>query len=405
MSRWQTKTLGQLCQLISGQHVEARNYNTECRGVGYLTGPSDFGSVSPFISKWTESPKVRAQSGDILITVKGSGVGSINLLDQDNIAISRQLMAVRTMGADARFVHAFLASKFEYFQSLATGAAIPGLSRDQILGIEIKIPPPAEQKRIVAILDEVFERIAEAVANAQKNLANARELFVSYVADVFGKGGAKWQESTIGTDVDILTGFAFRSQNYTSDLNGIPMLRGDNIVQGKLRWDDVKRWPRSDYEIYNKYRLEEGDIVLAMDRTWINAGIKFARISHEDVPALLVQRVARMRCKSTLSNGFLFHLLGSNIFEKYVLDSQTGLGVPHISGGQIQAFRFRRPNIHAQRQIILDMDAMRANCERLVAKYERQLELLGELRQSILQKAFSGELTAQSARLLAEAAA
>ena len=87
--------LGDLCQLISGQHINASDYNVERRGIGYLTGPSDFGPTNPFVSKWTETPKVRASSGDILITVKGSGVGSINLLDQDDVAISRQLMAIR----------------------------------------------------------------------------------------------------------------------------------------------------------------------------------------------------------------------------------------------------------------------------------------------------------------------
>jgi len=120
---------------------------------------------------------------------------------------------------------------------------------------------------------------------------------------------------------------------------------------------------------------------------------------------LLVQRVARIRCRETFSNGFLFHLLGSKLFEKYVLDIQTGLGVPHISGGQIQAFRFKRPDILAQRRITLDMDAMRASSERLVAKYEGQLDLLGELSQTILRKAFAGELTAQPERVLQEALA
>ena len=66
---WERKRLGDLCQLLSGQHIEAKDYNTDGRGVGYLTGPSDFGELYPIISKWTEFPKVKAESGDILITV------------------------------------------------------------------------------------------------------------------------------------------------------------------------------------------------------------------------------------------------------------------------------------------------------------------------------------------------
>ena len=110
---WRAKTLGEVCKLVSGQHIEAKDYNTESRGIGYLTGPSDFGVVHPVVSKWTEHPKVNAIRGDILITVKGSGVGKINLLDQEEVAISRQLMAVRVTGADPGFVYAFLSPEWD----------------------------------------------------------------------------------------------------------------------------------------------------------------------------------------------------------------------------------------------------------------------------------------------------
>ena len=169
--------LGEICRLISGQHIDSANYNTENRGIGYLTGPSDFGSRFPIVSKWTEYPKVTANRGDILVTVKGSGVGKTNLLDQDNIAISRQLMAVRVTAADPQYVQSFLEFKFEHFQDVSTGAAIPGISRDQLLSLEVPLPELPEQQRIVAILDEAFAAIATAKANAEKNLQNARALF------------------------------------------------------------------------------------------------------------------------------------------------------------------------------------------------------------------------------------
>ena len=130
---WQEQRLGKICELISGQHILSKDYNTENQGIGYLTGPADFGLENPSISKWTESPKVKAQEGDILLTVKGSGVGKTNILDVDEVAISRQLMAVRVKGADTRFIYNFLVSRFDDLQDLATGAAIPGLSRKQIL--------------------------------------------------------------------------------------------------------------------------------------------------------------------------------------------------------------------------------------------------------------------------------
>jgi type I restriction enzyme S subunit len=145
--------LAKLCTLVSGQHIDREDYNTDGRGMPYLTGPSDFGLISPRITRWTETPKVTAVSGDVLVTVKGSGVGSVNLLDAKEVAISRQLMAVRAKGIDPRFLHAFLVGQQDYFQSLASGAAIPGITREHVLSLEIPLPTLEAQRRIVVELD------------------------------------------------------------------------------------------------------------------------------------------------------------------------------------------------------------------------------------------------------------
>lgn len=150
---WPMVELGAVCELISGRHVDKVNYNTECRGISYLTGPADFGPFSPTVSKWTEYPQAKAKRGDILITVKGSGLGSINFLDIEEAAISRQLMAIRVNGADAAFVYTFLLSQFGHFQSLGSGAAIPGISREHVLELPIPLPPLETQLAIVAEID------------------------------------------------------------------------------------------------------------------------------------------------------------------------------------------------------------------------------------------------------------
>jgi type I restriction enzyme S subunit len=126
---WPAKSLGDVCQLISGQHIDAKDYNLQMQGIGYLTGPSDFGPIHPVVSKWTEHPKITAIRGDLLLTVKGSGVGKVNLLDDDEVAISRQLMAVRVTGADPRFIYAIISSTFDHFQSLYRSCNSGNLSR------------------------------------------------------------------------------------------------------------------------------------------------------------------------------------------------------------------------------------------------------------------------------------
>ncbi|QKK08440.1 MAG: restriction endonuclease subunit S [Planctomycetota bacterium] len=151
--------------------------------------------------------------------------------------------------------------------------------------------------------------------------------------------------------VDLLTGFPFKSASYTSDSSGTRLVRGDNVVQGQLRWENAARWPDDEQDGIDRYQLEPGDVVLAMDRPWIEAGLKYARIGKDDVPALLVQRVARLRAHSDLHQGFLFYLIGSQGFTDHVLAVQTGTAVPHISGKQILEFQFRLPSYTEQEAI------------------------------------------------------
>jgi len=155
-NEWREGELGDVIELISGQHLLANEHNHQRRGIPYLTGPSDFGDKHPIPTRWTEQPKVVAQPGDILITVKGSGVGKTNVLVDQPTAISRQLMAIRVLRADPDFVHVVVKRAAEHFQNAKTGIAIPGIGRREVLGLKLVLPPLAEQQRIVAKVDELM---------------------------------------------------------------------------------------------------------------------------------------------------------------------------------------------------------------------------------------------------------
>jgi len=151
--------------------------------------------------------------------------------------------------------------------------------------------------------------------------------------------------------VNLLTGYPFKSSSYSADEAAVRLLRGDNIAQGRLRWNGAKRLPEERVVDSWSYQLEPGDVVVAMDRPWIEAGLKFAVVQRADVPSLLVQRVARLRAVNDLDQGFLRYVIGGHGFTGHVLAVQTGTAIPHISPTQISDFRFALPPPPEQRAI------------------------------------------------------
>lgn len=158
----------------------------------------------------------------------------------------------------------------------------------------------------------------------------------------------EWPIVRLGDVADLAFGFPFSSGRYTDAEGSVRLLRGDNIVQGMLRWDGVKRWPATEVSGLDGFWLRDGDVVLAMDRPWIDAGLKYAAIEAADLPALLVQRVARLRGSDRLAAAFLRYVIGSPTFTGYVVSIQTGTAVPHVSGGQIRAYEFPLPSVPEQ---------------------------------------------------------
>ena len=155
---WEWVRLGEIINLVSGQHIETSNYNTEGKGIAYLTGPADFGTKITVITRWTEHPKVIVEKNSILITVKGAGVGKTNILSE-TAAISRQLMAIMPIGIFDAYVLIFLKYYESAISNMKSGTTIPGISREDILGISLPLPPLAEQRRIVARLEELMPLI------------------------------------------------------------------------------------------------------------------------------------------------------------------------------------------------------------------------------------------------------
>ena len=403
---WQTKTLGEVCEVFAdGDWVESKDQSSE--GIRLIqTGNVGEGVFKDRVEKAryiSEATFKRLRcteifEGDCLVSRLPDPVGRSCILPDTGkrmiTAVDCTILRFNPKQLLPTFFNHYSQSD-DYLTTVAkecTGTTRNRISRSNLGLTPIPVPPLAEQQRIVGLLDEAFAGLATAKANAEKNLQNARALFESHLQSVFTQRGPGWKTTTLGAEIDLLAGFAFKSAQYTNDDDDIRLLRGDNIIQGCLRWDDVKRWPANDTREYERYQLHEDDVVLAMDRPWVKAGLKHATIAADDLPCLLVQRTARLRGGSNLENRFLKLLIGSSAFTSHILGVQTGIGVPHISGQQIKDFEFARPPLADQRRIADNLEFLREETQRLARLYEQKLAALEALKKSLLHQAFTGEL-------------
>lgn len=140
---WKRVRFGEIIELISGQHLNPSEYfeKPEIGSIPYITGPADFGDEGPVPTRNTRERRALSICGDILVTVKGSGVGKTNSVSQKELAISRQLMAVRPILVDVTYIEKLLITLATFFQELTVGIAIPAISREDILHSAIQIPP------------------------------------------------------------------------------------------------------------------------------------------------------------------------------------------------------------------------------------------------------------------------
>lgn len=185
--------------------------------------------------------------------------------------------------------------------------------------------------------------------------------------------------------VDLLAGFAFKSDRFQdAGSGGVPLVKGENIGQGRILWDISRYWP-SNEDGLDKFRLLPGDVVLAMDRPWVPAGLKWAVIRDGDPDAFLVQRCARLRSRSPdLRQDFLRYVIGGPGFEAYIRPITTGVNVPHISGAQILGYNFRLPPVEEQKRIAGILSAY----DDLIENCERRIRVLDEMARSLYREWF-----------------
>lgn len=341
--------------------------------------------------------------GSVVLAMYGATIGKTSILGID--ATTNQACAVGTPTAgitSSEFLYYLLLNEKKAFIKKGKGGAQPNISQAVIKEHTVCLPPIAEQKIIADKLDDLLARV-ESIKTRLENIPEILKKFRQSVlsAAVSGKLTEEWRrgdafvtvQGVLGNYVEIDIGHAFKSQGFTA--TGVKLLRGQNIEPGALKWNDTKFYPDEILNCFSHLVINAGDIILAMDRPIISTGLKLARATENDLPCVLVQRVARFKNFININSDFLFILLSDPSFANYIQPNQTGSDIPHISGKQILSYNVKIPNIDEQTEIVRRVEDLFDYIEIIIKQTNNALLRINNLTQSILAKAFRGELTAQ----------
>lgn len=279
----------------------------------------------------------------------------------------------------------------------------------------VLVPKPDEQAAIVRFLDHADRRIRKAIAAKQKLIKLLQEQKQVIIHQAVTRGldpnvklkpsGVEWlgdvpegwEVIKLGRIAQLTTGFPFKSEGFSTSDQDIPLLRGINVNPGSLKWGEVVRWPAVERQKYANFELAENDLVLGMDRPIVKEGVRVAAIKAADLPALLLQRVARLRPLAALDWRFALLLLQSNGFSNYLAPIFTGISVPHLSPEQIKAFIVALPPVHEQRVIISHIDAVAQVNEQASERFESEIAFLREYRTRLIADVVTGKLDVRDA--------
>lgn len=204
-----------------------------------------------------------------------------------------------------------------------------------------------------------------------------------------------WEVDSLGNHIDLLTGPAFKSNDFSDD--GVRLARGDNVKEGRFQWESKTRfWPAITDEL-QRYSLCNGDVLIGMDGSKV--GKNWVRVGKSDLPCLLVQRVACLRPNGSVGSGYLEVLIGGETFKGYVNNVKTGTSIPHISGGQIKKLPLVAPNDEGQTFRLFE-EQIEGSCLQRDAMKSNSI-VLAKLRDTLLPKLLSGELRIPEAEKLA----
>jgi type I restriction enzyme S subunit len=383
---WEIKKLGQVCDFQNGFAFKSNTYKETGLPILRITNIQnqslEINELVYFDAKdYKENfDRFKVVKDDLVVAMSGATTGKLGINTTDKVFYLNQRVGkfIPKKEILKPFLYYFLSTKVEESLRIAAGAAQPNLSTEQINNFEIPLPPLPEQQRIVAILNEAFAAIAKAKANAEQNLKNAKELFESYLQGVFEN--SDWEMKTLGEigDPKMCKRILKHQTNTTGE---IPFYKIGTF--GKTPDAFISK------EIYDEYRTKysfpkKGDILISA------SGTIGRRVRYDGEPAFFQDSniVWIDNNEKQVLNDYLY------VFYEFCdWQPSKGATISRLYNSNLTSIKIIFPkSLEEQKTILKKINAVSAETKKLESIYQQKINDLEELKKSVLQKAFSGEL-------------
>ncbi len=399
---WKTVKLGEIAEIYNGNTVSDENKkrlialpNT---GLAFIaTKDVGFDGVINY-DNGINIPRVEAgdfkvaRKDAVLVCAEGGSAGrKIGHIDRD-VHFGNKLFALNASSAvlPRYLYHYCLSEDFrKKFKGLMAGL-IGGVSVAKFKQIEIPLPPLAEQKRIVALLDEAFAGIDEAKAKAEANIRDAEILFESYLQSVFHDQEQGWEQKRLGDLVTRLTnGYVGPTRNIYQE-SGVPYLLARHVKNNRLNFDG-RTFISQEFNIKNKKSLlKTGDVLLVQSGHIGHCAVVTDEHDGHNCHAMIVITAT----KGSFIGPFLSLFFNSSGMKRKFEQIRSGSTVPHLTCGEIRELMIPLPTIEIQKDIVERAKVLDEYILQLRANLANRLSAYDEFKRSLLIQAFAGELTA-----------
>jgi type I restriction enzyme, S subunit len=342
---------------------------------------------------------VVVEPNDVLLNITGASVARCCIVPVELLParVNQHVSIIRPIKQklNSAFLHYLLISKTYKDRLLHTGeeggSTRQAITKAQLQEFVIQYPESLhEQQRIVGILDEAFDGIATAKANAEKNLQNARALFESYLQSVFTHRGEGWVEKRLGEVAESVSTGPFGTMLHKSDYvpNGIPLVNPMNIVESRIIPSSKMMVNEETRERLRGYVLKAGDIVIGR-RGELG---RCALVTEREDGWLCGTGSFFVRLSDYMDGKFFVALFGSQQFKARLEESAVGTTMSSLNHSILNDLLLPIPPLAVQKEIMTKADKLLLETQRLESIYRRKLAAMDELKKSLLHQAFNGEL-------------